>query len=191
MLSSIPPHPSPKVELEQYATPADLAAPLLFEARALGDIEGKRVADLGCGTGIFAIGAGILGASHVVAVELDPTALGVAQREAARLRTTAEWVEADVSTWQGEADTVIMNPPFGAQQRHADRAFLDTAMRTAPVVYSLHNAATRTFVESYAAQREFRTTHAWRMAFTLSHQFRHHERASKVVDVVALRLARP
>lgn len=189
LLSSIPAHPAPRVELEQYATPADLAAPLLFEARALGDVEGKRVVDLGCGTGVFAIGAALLGAAEVVGVEVDAAALALAREHAARLKAAVAWVEQDVAAWDGRADTVVMNPPFGAQRRGADRAFLDAAFRTAPIVYTLHNASTQTFVEAYAARAGYARTHAWRLRFPLKHQYRHQERAVQTIDVVALRFS--
>src|SRR5687767_5948494 len=111
-LGSIPPHPAPKIGLEQYATPAEIAAPLLFEAWTLGDVEGKRVVDLGCGTGIFAIGAALLGAASVEGVDADEDALVVARRESARLRgpragAEVTWTCADVGAWEGRADTVI------------------------------------------------------------------------------------
>src|SRR5436309_2474941 len=89
-LSRIPPHPKPRADLEQYATPADVAAPLLFEALALGDIEGKHVVDLGAGTGVLAIGAALLGAREIVGVELDEAAAAVAREQAARLGARAE-----------------------------------------------------------------------------------------------------
>lgn len=190
MLSRIPPHPDPKLHLEQYATPADLAGPLLHEALALGDIDGKRVVDLGCGTGVFAIGAALLGAAEVIGVDVDADTLRVARAAAAELGARVAWVQSDVAAWRGAADAVLMNPPFGAQQRGADRAFLDAAFRTAPVVYTLHNAATRAFVEGYAREAGFRTTHAWALRFALRHQFRHHEKAVQDVAVVALRLVR-
>lgn len=186
-LSSIPAHPAPRVELEQYATPAHLAAPLLFEARSLGDIEGRRVVDLGCGTGVFAIGAALLGAAEVSGVDVDAAALEVARLEGERAGARVAWVEADVATWLGAADTVIMNPPFGAQQRHADRAFLDAAMRSAGVVYTLHHAPTRAFVEEYAAARAFTRTHAWRLVFPLRHQYAHQARAVKEIEVIGFR----
>lgn len=189
-LSAIPPHPAPKLEMEQYATPADIAAPLLFGAWTLGDIEGKRVADLGCGTGVFALGAAILGAASVEGVDADEDALVVARREAARAGVPVTWTCADVSAWQGAVDTVIMNPPFGAQQRGADRVFLAAAFRAAPVVYTMHNATTRAFVEEHAARAGYAITHAWALRFALKHQYRHHEKAVRVVDVVSLRLAR-
>ena len=190
LLSPIPPHPAPRADLEQYATPAHLAAPLLFEARALGDIEGRRVVDLGCGTGVLALAAALLGASHVTGVDVDAPSLAIARREAARLGVEATWVESDVRAWRGGADTVVMNPPFGAQSRGADRAFLDAAFATAPVVYTLHNAATRAFVEGFAKDAGFVATHAWALRFPLRHQFRHQERAVVEIEVVALRLAK-
>lgn len=187
-LGSIPPHPAPRVDLEQYATPSSLAAPLLMEALGLGDIRGKRVTDLGCGTGVFAIGASLLGAASAVGIDVDGASLEVARAAAKRLGAEVEWVEGEVSRWQGSADTVMMNPPFGAQQRGADRAFLDAAFRTAPVVYTLHNAVTRAFVEAYAQERGFATSQAWRLMFPLRQQYRHQERAVQEIEVTALRL---
>ena len=187
-LSAIPPHPAPRLDLEQYATPAHLAAPLLHEALALGDVAGKRVADLGCGTGVFAVGAALLGAARVLGVDVDGAALAVARQAGARAGVEVEWLEADVSSWRGRVDTVLMNPPFGAQQRGADRAFLDAAFASAPVVYSLHNAQTLAFVDEYAKEAGFARTHAWRLLFPLRHQYRHQERAVREIEVVAVRL---
>ncbi len=53
----------PDARMEQYLTPAPLAARLLHHAHLLGDIEGKAVCDLGCGTGVLACGAILLGAT--------------------------------------------------------------------------------------------------------------------------------
>ena len=47
----------PKVELEQYPTPPDIAAHMLFAADAQGDLADSLVADLGCGGAILGIGA--------------------------------------------------------------------------------------------------------------------------------------
>ena len=47
----------PKVELEQYPTPPDVAAHMLFAADAQGDLKDALVADLGCGGAILGIGA--------------------------------------------------------------------------------------------------------------------------------------
>lgn len=186
-LSAVPAHPSPRADLEQYATPASLAAPLLMEAWSAGDVAGRRVADLGCGTGVFALGAALLGAAHVVGVELDAASLDVARQQASRLDVEVEWLEADVASWRGEADTVIMNPPFGSQQRGADRPFLEAAFATAPVVYTIHHAPTRAFVEAFAKERGYEPTLRWRLVFPLRHQYRHQEKAVHEVETVAFR----
>jgi rRNA N6-adenosine-methyltransferase METTL5 len=55
---------SPDFRLEQYSTGVEVAAHSLFEIQShFGDIEGKLVADVGCGTGILGIGCSLLGAA--------------------------------------------------------------------------------------------------------------------------------
>ncbi len=111
----------PRASLEQYQTPAPLAARLLFHALMKGDIEGKTVCDLGCGTGVLAIGAALLGAASVKGVEIDEKAIATARENAAKLEADVEFILADVKDPEvagkiGMCDTAIMNPPFGAQK---------------------------------------------------------------------------
>jgi ribosomal protein L11 methyltransferase len=47
---------------------------------------GDRVADIGCGSGVLAVAAALLGASWVIATDSDPTALPVAQFNVERNR---------------------------------------------------------------------------------------------------------
>ena len=148
--------PSPL--LEQYRTPAPLAARLLYHAALKGDIEGKRVCDLGCGTGILAIGAALLGAREVVAVDIDLSALEIARRNTERAGADILFLHADSRDPAtpgriGDCDTVVMNPPFGAQQIHADRPFIDASLAIAPVIYGIFNAGSRSFVTAYLAGR--------------------------------------
>ena len=53
-----------KVRLEQYPTDGETAADILWNMYILGDIDGKVIVDLGAGTGILGIGAGLLGAKR-------------------------------------------------------------------------------------------------------------------------------
>ncbi len=56
----------------------------------------------------------------------------------------------DIDDFRENADTVIQNPPFGAQKAHrkdADRKFVEKALQVAPVVYSFHLAKTEEFLE--------------------------------------------
>ncbi len=148
----------PRASLEQYPTPAPLAARLLFHAHMRGDIGGKTVCDPGCGTGVLAIGAVLLGADDVIGIEIDPDAVKVAERNAALLGAEVRFIAGDVNDpalpeQAGGSDTVVMNPPFGAQKVHADRPFIDFALKTAPVTYGIFNAGSRQFIESFTATR--------------------------------------
>ena len=73
---------------------------------------GDRVADIGCGSGVLAIAAALLGASHVVATDSDPTALPVAQFNAERNRVPdrVEIIEGDlIALDRGPFDLIVCN----------------------------------------------------------------------------------
>ena len=62
---------APKIELEQYPTSPHIASRILFTAHsAYDDIEDKAVIDLGCGTGMFAVGAAVLGSAYTLGLSL-------------------------------------------------------------------------------------------------------------------------
>ena len=111
-LEGIPSHPSPRVDLEQYSTPSKIAADLLWNAAALGDIEGLKVADLGCGTGVLALGAALLGAKEVVGVDQDPKAIDVAHHEALKegLENITRFIVADVDFIPGKSRYSVREP---------------------------------------------------------------------------------
>jgi putative methylase len=141
-LGQIPPNPSPKANLEQYTTSPSVAASMLhLAAYTNGDVVGKRVLDLGCGTGRLGLAAAFLGAESVVGVDLDKAAVAIAQdcTKAIGLTERAAWVAGDIDAVDGAFDTVIQNPPFGVQKRSADRRFLQKALQVGNSVYSLHN----------------------------------------------------
>ena len=75
LLEDVEPFREPNNELEQYPTGAHLAACVLAEAHARGDVEGRVVADLGVGGGVLAIASLLAGARRVVGVDVDPGAL--------------------------------------------------------------------------------------------------------------------
>jgi putative methylase len=141
LLSQIAPHPSPNPSLEQYTIPADVAATMLhIAAYSHGGIVGKTVLDLGCGTGRLALGAAFLGAKQVVGVDIDRDAVKVAFENSVRtnLKEKVQWIAGDIDVIHGNFDAVLQNPPFGVQRRKADRKFLEKALESGKVVYSLH-----------------------------------------------------
>ncbi|MCU0860151.1 MAG: METTL5 family protein [Thermoplasmata archaeon] len=177
-------------ELEQYVTPADVAADMLWEAFGRGDIEGKAVADLGCGNGVFVIGAKLLGASKALGVDIDKGAVSVASRNAESLGLDVEIVEGDVSSVKGRFDTVIQNPPFGAQRRHADRSFIKKALEIAPVAYSLHNDGSQEFVGTMVSALGGVSEPVKRYKFEIPYAFEFHRKAKESISVILLRFKR-
>jgi 16S rRNA (cytosine967-C5)-methyltransferase len=100
----------------------DVAASL--PARLLGDIAGKRVADLCAAPGGKTAQLALAGAS-VVAVDSSKTRLGLLAENLARLGLEAELVLADAANWQpGELfDAVLLDAPCsstGTIRRHPD-----------------------------------------------------------------------
>jgi len=145
-LSRVKPHPSPKASLEQYTIPVDVAVTMLQIAAYMNDdIVGKRVLDLGCGTGRLALGASFLGAEEAVGVDIDKTAVRTAQENTRQtgFQRRTQWVAADIGVVHGRFDTVLQNPPFGVQRRGADRKFLAKAIEAGKRVYSLHKSLGR------------------------------------------------
>jgi len=138
----------PDADSEQYSTPATVASELLFFAFANSDIEDRVVYDLGCGNGILGIGAKLLGAREVIGIDRDRDAIEVARRNSKELEVELEFRECDLREVVGRVDTVVMNPPFGAQRknRHADRVFLKKSFEIAAVVYTILNAGSESFV---------------------------------------------
>jgi predicted RNA methylase len=188
-LQQIPPHPDPKVALEQYTIPADLAASILFEACYVhNDIENKSVLDLGTGTGRLALGASILGAGYVVGVDLDRPSLDVALRCARLLGLRLDWMCGDIECLRGRTDTVLMNPPFGTKKRHADIRFLRIALSLGAVVYSIHKSSTRAYLNRWLLTRGNESQRILEGKIEIPYQFSFHRRQRYQVEVDVFRI---
>ncbi|QIO22773.1 METTL5 family protein [Haloarcula sp. JP-L23] len=186
---------NPLASLEQYRTPPDLAAHLVHTADLQGDIQDRTVVDLGCGTGMLALGAALRGPDTVVGLDIDPAPLSTARDNERKVgsTTSVSWVRADatqVPLCPPEDTTVVMNPPFGAQSgnEHADREFLATAAEVAAVSYSVHNEGSQAFVESFAADNGGEVTHAFETAFDLPKQFDFHDEDSRTITAEVYRI---
>jgi putative methylase len=193
-LQRLPGFTQPRAALEQYQTPAPLAARLLYHALMKGDIGGMRVCDLGSGTGILAIGAALLGAESVTGIEADGKAVEVAYGNAALLGADVRFIVADVKdpslpSRAGVFDTVVMNPPFGAQKEHADRPFIDFALVVAPVTYGIFNAGSAPFVRNYTKGRG-EIAEVVGGTFPIKRTFSFHTKDVQEIEVEILRLIR-
>ena len=165
-------------------TPAERAADLLFAAVRWDGLEGRSVLDLGSGTGRLAIAAALLGAGTVVGVEIDPGLVREAQHAAAAARVEVEFVEADVASYHRAADLVVMNPPFGAQRRHADRPFWERALSLARrSVHAFSLADSRTFIARRAVAHGAHVLETQPIAWELVRTFSHHARRQVTLAV--------
>lgn len=192
-LQSIEVLPSPSANLEQYTIPADVAAEMLFIAAYVNDdIIGKRVVDLGCGTGRLAIGAALLGALEPIGIDLDKSAVGIASGNAQRLGVKGgiQWVAGDVDVLVGSFSTVLQNPPFGVQRRGADRKFLLKALELATVVYSLHKGgeSNRTFIKRFIERHGGKVTSIYQMKLNIPKMFKFHTKRKHEVEVDLYRI---
>ena len=189
-LQQVPDFSKPKPFLEQYQTPATIASEVLFFAYQYQDIQDRIVVDLGCGTGIFSVGSAMLGAKKVIGIDTDADCISVAKIFAnSHNLNNITFISEDVSDSVFSADTVIMNPPFGAQKGniHADQVFLKKAIQNADVVYSLHLTKTlphlKRFAQSLDAEIEILTT----FNFPIKGQFEFHKKLRENVSVSCLR----
>jgi putative methylase len=188
-IQSIPLHTKPKVNFEQYTTPADVAADLLFRAcYTYGDINGKSVIDLGAGTGRLAIGAAILGARSVVGVDVDWDALHIASSNSRRMHMDVDWVVGGIESIRNTFDTVIMNPPFGTKQEHADVKFLRVALDIGKVIYSIHKSTTHPYISRWLKDHDAELEVIMATTMSIPHQFDFHKKRHHVVAVDVLRI---
>ena len=72
------------------------------------DLDGRAVADVGCGTGVLAIAAAMRGA-RAVGVDIDPDAVTVARDNARRNGVEVEVMVGSVEALRGTADVVVAN----------------------------------------------------------------------------------
>jgi putative methylase len=183
-LEAVPPFGRPRADLEQVVTPSEAAAELLESAQWHDGLEGRAVTDLGSGTGRLAIGAALLGATPVVGVERDDAAVALAETAARAAGVRVEFVVGDVVDWDRPSDLVLMNPPFGAQRRHADRPFWDAGFRLARrSVYAFALADSRTFIARRAVARGARIVETHPVEWTLARTFPHHTHARVALSV--------
>ncbi|MFO1532535.1 MAG: METTL5 family protein [Thermoplasmatota archaeon] len=198
-LAAVPRHPTPDPALEQYRTPEEVAAGLLWLAAEDGAIRDRNVLDLGCGTGLFAVGAALLGARLATGVDVDLAAVAIAREaaEAAGVGKRCWFVASGLAAWHADPatfDTVVMNPPFGAQaeNRHADRLFLARAAEAVRdrkgTVWFLAQERTERFLVAFAAELGGRLERVASWDYPLQAQFGFHAEEARVVLVGGYRL---
>ena len=182
---------APQISLEQYITPPEIAANILtFIDREYNDLSGKKILDLGCGTGILSIGSCVFG-SNTTGVDICMNALTVAKENALKLGiNNIDFVCSDVSIIKPyflsrKFDTVVMNPPFGTKLNTGiDIQFLTTAITLSnSVIYSLHKRTTRKHILKYAQSNQLQTEVIAEIKFNIEKTFISHKKVSVDIEV--------
>ncbi|WP_405290173.1 METTL5 family protein [Methanobrevibacter sp.] len=193
-LQSIPPHPNPKVGLEQYTTPSIIASDLIWNANSLGDIEDRNVLDLGCGSGIFTIASALMGANLACGVDVDADSIQLANETSQKLNLdNTDYILSDICDFNNgfDADTIIQNPPFGSQRSAKggeDLKFVKKACEIEPqVLYSFHMASTEEFLINFYQNNGLNITHIFRYDFPIPKIYEFHTKEKQNVDVIAIR----
>ena len=104
---------------------------------------------------------------------------------------TVRFVTSDIIDFNETADTVIQNPPFGAQKVHrkeADRLFMIKALEIAPVVYSLHIQETEDFVTNFFKSKGADVSHVYHYSFPIPRIYDFHRKDKVNVNVVLVRV---
>ncbi|MFP4038209.1 MAG: METTL5 family protein [Candidatus Nanohaloarchaea archaeon] len=185
-LSRIEGFESPRVELEQYVTPPELAADIVHSCYMQ---QNMTVADLGTGTGILAVGAALLGLD-VTAVELDKKTLEKARENAERFDVDIEFVEEDVSGFRpGKSfDAVLMNPPFNVQSSEGLK-FWRTALEIGDSVYGVAGKGFRPRLKRLCSEynHEIVACEAYTVGLPASYEFHTEASRETPVDVYVTR----
>ncbi len=186
VLSQLVGFSKPKTALEQYETPSEIAAGVLWHAHMQGQLEDKTVADLGAGTGILGIGALLLYAKKVFFVEKDYATIELLQKNLDKLEIPASdytILNTDISNFKENVDIIVQNPPFGTKTEHADKLFLEQAFKSAPQVYSLHKSTTGAFVKAMCRDHGYKIKEELRFSYPLRASMNFHKKQIERIEV--------
>jgi putative methylase len=190
LLSKLDTFSDPDPALEQYTTPPEVAADVV---RLLSlHVDGTEIIDLGAGTGILTIGAGLLGFT-VRGYETDEAAVETARQNLAAVEDEYDIDvtvhQADIEAVEDTADCVLMNPPFGIQDEDTNLAFLEAGFRMADTVFALLHRTeddpdrTRQFIKEFASNRGYDAAVLKEYSFRLPRTMAFHDREQDRIGV--------
>lgn len=191
---------NPKIDLEQYCIDASSAVDIVFFAGIeFDDIRNKILLDLGAGTGRLSITSAFLQAKAVISVDIDPQAIQILKYNIQNLNLShivnplvadMQHLELSKGFLQTTPITTLMNPPFGVQNRKADRIFLEKAFFLSDVIYSIHMAGKNvySFLERFSKKYGWTIDYTYPFLMTLENSYRFHTRKTKKIKTQVYRL---
>lgn len=193
ILSKLALRPQTKLKWEGYTLDTKSAVDIAYIAASINnDIYQKKVVDLGCGSGILAITASLLGASRVLGVDIDKQAIKVAKMNTKKVKALIDLVVGDIECTKGSFDTTLMNPPFGSWTRGMDIRFLKKALEISNVVYSLHkrSESVRSFLRQKIPKISGRIIRVYEININISKTLRFHKKKQYLVKTDLYRILR-
>ncbi|XP_053681866.1 rRNA N6-adenosine-methyltransferase Mettl5 [Sabethes cyaneus] len=181
---------NPKIMYEQYVTPSHIASHMLYTIQTnYDDLENKLVLDIGCGAGMLSIGSSLLGASHVIGIEIDADAVEIFKNNVNGFRlSNVDCIQLDVlnmndPTIDHKIDTVLMNPPFGTRHNSGiDMKFLRIGLNIANGnVYSLHKTSTRNHIRKKCIEWNIKAIVIAQLRYNLPQTYKFHKKSN--VDI--------
>lgn len=182
LVDSLPGFKKPKLRLEQYTTPGDIAATMAWTMYMRGELNEGWVMDLGCGTGRLAYAASLLGAK-VLCVDIDPAPLAIP----ASLGIDVAQCDAAMPCAK-RGVKVVMNPPFGIWTKHGDSLFVRGAAGVADVIYSIHKYAALQYILRLAEELGLRAEVLDVARIDIPPIYPHHRKRRHRVAVAIIRL---
>ncbi|TNV76546.1 hypothetical protein FGO68_gene7638 [Halteria grandinella] len=201
-LSQVAQFPDPKIDLEQYMTPPDIAANLFSILHQDEDsIENKRIADFCSGTGMYSCASTYFNPLSITGFEIDPEAIEVAQENVLSMEIAdrVDFINCDIlkivennPKLHGLFDTVVMNPPFGTKNNEGiDMKLLSAAITCCKgKVFSLHKESTSAYIQKYVKEQhpglEAELMH--KIEFDLPNTYKFHKKKSATTEVVLVKI---
>lgn len=179
----------PKIKFEQYMTPPEIAAFMIHYAWMKGEIENKKIIDIGAGTGMLGIGAAFLG-GNVTMIEIDKDAFEILKNNVAKTDHEIRLINKNIFDFDfdEEYDTALINPPFGIKSENKDMDFIVEASKISKHIFSIHDGSESNInnIKSLFEKHNLKIIESLMMDFSLKSTYPWHEEKNKILKVMLL-----
>lgn len=179
----------PKIKFEQYMTPPEIAAFMIHYAWMKGEIENKKIIDIGAGTGMLGIGAAFLG-GDVTMIEIDKDAYEILKNNVAKTDHEIRLINKNIFDFDfdEEYDTALINPPFGIKSDNKDMDFIVKASKISKHIFSIHDGSESNInnIKSLFEKNNLEIMESLMMDFNLKSTYPWHEEKNKILKVLLL-----
>ena len=179
----------PKIKFEQYMTPPEIAAFMIHYAWMKGEIENKKIIDIGAGTGMLGIGAAFLG-GDVTMIEIDKDAYEILKNNVAKTDHEIRLINKNIFDFDfdEEYDTALINPPFGIKSKNKDMDFIVKASKISKHIFSIHDGSESNInnIKSLFEKNNLEIIESLIMDFNLKSTYPWHEEKNKILKVMLL-----